>query len=63
MQSNVAVSNSNFKEELHPKVFNILMMGVVIGLSKVVGVETRDHRVNWVAGPETATERNELCCP
>ncbi|MGI6553957.1 MAG: 2-oxoacid:acceptor oxidoreductase family protein [Bacillota bacterium] len=28
------------KEELHPKVFNVLMMGVVIGLSKVVGVET-----------------------
>lgn len=27
-------------EELHPKVFNVLMMGVVVGLSKVVDVET-----------------------
>lgn len=28
------------KEELTPKVFNVLMMGVVIGLSKVVKIET-----------------------
>lgn len=28
------------KEELHPKVFNVLMLGVVIGLSNLVKVET-----------------------
>ena len=28
------------KEELHPKVFNVIMMGVIVGLTKVVGLDS-----------------------